>query len=135
MRRGLTKDGRRRLREAALRNRPWTYATGPRTAAGKARSSGNATKSGEHTAESKAARRQARETVTACMDGLRFLGGLCDCMGRSSRLAALAATLSDESPRSLRRLDRAAARLDALADDTLAVLGRFRESAVRLVSR
>jgi hypothetical protein len=35
--RNLTPEGRQRLREAALRNKPWQHATGPRTPAGKAR--------------------------------------------------------------------------------------------------
>jgi hypothetical protein len=35
---------RQRLRESALRNQPWTHATGPRTPAGKARSAANAKK-------------------------------------------------------------------------------------------
>jgi hypothetical protein len=38
---GLTPEGRHRLREAALANRPWEHATGPRTAEGKARSAAN----------------------------------------------------------------------------------------------
>jgi hypothetical protein len=33
---GLTPAGRERLRQAALKNRPWRFSTGPRTAAGKA---------------------------------------------------------------------------------------------------
>jgi len=42
MKRGrLTPEGRQRLREAALRNRPWDYATGPRTPAGKAQAAIN----------------------------------------------------------------------------------------------
>jgi hypothetical protein len=40
-RKGLTPAGRERLRQAALRSRPWRFATGPRTAAGKARSAQN----------------------------------------------------------------------------------------------
>jgi hypothetical protein len=40
-RRGLTPEGRERLRRAALAHRPWEHATGPRTAAGKARSAAN----------------------------------------------------------------------------------------------
>ena len=35
-REGLTPAGRERLRRAALRNRPWEHATGPRTREGKA---------------------------------------------------------------------------------------------------
>jgi hypothetical protein len=36
-RKGLTPEGRERLREAALKNQPWRFSTGPRTAAGKAK--------------------------------------------------------------------------------------------------
>jgi hypothetical protein len=36
--RGFSADGIQRLRQAALANRPWEHSTGPRTAAGKARS-------------------------------------------------------------------------------------------------
>ncbi len=38
----LTPEGRERLRQAALRNEPWRYSTGPRTREGKARARGNA---------------------------------------------------------------------------------------------
>jgi hypothetical protein len=38
---GLTPQGRRRLQEAALANRPWEHSMGPRTAEGKARSAAN----------------------------------------------------------------------------------------------
>src|SRR3954462_7223030 len=41
LRKGLTEEGRQRLREAALLHKPWTHATGPRTPAGKARSAAN----------------------------------------------------------------------------------------------
>jgi hypothetical protein len=40
-RRGLTPTGRERLRQNAIRHRPWRYATGPKTAAGKAISAKN----------------------------------------------------------------------------------------------
>jgi hypothetical protein len=33
----LTPEGRERLRQSALVNRPWLHSTGPKTAAGKAR--------------------------------------------------------------------------------------------------
>ena len=36
-RRGLTADGRERLRAAALANRPWMHSTGPKSPEGKAR--------------------------------------------------------------------------------------------------
>jgi hypothetical protein len=35
-RKGLTPEGRERLRQAALQNRPWRFSTGPRTPEGKA---------------------------------------------------------------------------------------------------
>ena len=34
---GVTPEGRERLRQAALLNRPWLYSTGPRTPEGKAK--------------------------------------------------------------------------------------------------
>ena len=37
----LTEQGRRRLQEAALRNKPWLKATGPKTTAGKAKAAAN----------------------------------------------------------------------------------------------
>lgn len=37
----LTELGRQRLREAALRNRPWQFSTGPRSPDGKARAALN----------------------------------------------------------------------------------------------
>jgi hypothetical protein len=40
-RRGLTLEGRERLRQAALTGRPWLFATGPRTPEGKARAAAN----------------------------------------------------------------------------------------------
>jgi len=43
----LTEAGRVALREAALRTRPWMYATGPRTVSGKLRSRGNAFRHGD----------------------------------------------------------------------------------------
>lgn len=36
-RKGVTEEGRRKLREAALKYRPWQYSTGPRTPEGKAK--------------------------------------------------------------------------------------------------
>jgi hypothetical protein len=40
-RRGLTPEGRERLRQAALTNQPWKFATGPRSAAGKLKAAAN----------------------------------------------------------------------------------------------
>jgi hypothetical protein len=36
-RKGLTPEGRERLRQSALKNQPWRFSTGPRTPEGKAR--------------------------------------------------------------------------------------------------
>jgi len=43
-RKGLTEDGRERLRQSALANKPWLKSTGPRTAEGKAKTALNAMK-------------------------------------------------------------------------------------------
>ena len=43
-RKGLTPEGRRRVRAAALAHQPWRFATGPRTPEGKARSAANGRK-------------------------------------------------------------------------------------------
>lgn len=37
----LTPEGRQRLRESALRRKPWQYSTGPKTPEGKARTARN----------------------------------------------------------------------------------------------
>jgi hypothetical protein len=36
-RKGLTPEGRERLRQSALKNQPWRFSTGPRTPEGKAK--------------------------------------------------------------------------------------------------
>ncbi len=41
LRRGLTPEGRERLRLSAIKHRPWRYSTGPKTPQGKARSAEN----------------------------------------------------------------------------------------------
>ena len=45
LRGALSPAGRQRLRDAALREHPWEYSTGPRTAAGKAAVANNGRKS------------------------------------------------------------------------------------------
>jgi len=37
----LTAKGRERLRQSAMKNRPWTFSTGPKTPQGKARAAAN----------------------------------------------------------------------------------------------
>jgi len=43
-RRGFTAEGLQRLREAAMKNRPWEHSTGPRTAEGKLKVANNGRK-------------------------------------------------------------------------------------------
>ena len=43
-RRGLSPEGRERLRAAALRHKPWQHSTGPKTPAGKAQAALNGKK-------------------------------------------------------------------------------------------
>ena len=43
-RRGLSPDGRERLRLAALRTKPWRHSTGPKTSIGKAKAAANGRK-------------------------------------------------------------------------------------------
>lgn len=54
-------------RQAAGRTKPWERTTGPRTAAGKARSRMNATTHGDRTAD----RRQARREIAALLREVR----------------------------------------------------------------
>ena len=44
LRKGLSPEGRERLRQSALANRPWRFSTGPRTPEGKARAAANGKK-------------------------------------------------------------------------------------------
>jgi hypothetical protein len=41
-RKGLTAEGRERLRQSALKHQPWRFSTGPRTPEGKAKMAANA---------------------------------------------------------------------------------------------
>jgi hypothetical protein len=57
----LTPAGAERLRRAAIANRPWQYATGPRTAAGKAKSSANGLARARGPESARAARREVAD--------------------------------------------------------------------------
>jgi hypothetical protein len=59
----LTAAGLAALRASALRNKPWLASTGPRTAAGKARSSANALRHGERSADARQRRGEAAELM------------------------------------------------------------------------
>jgi hypothetical protein len=67
VRKGLTAEGRQRLREAALLHRPWLHTTGPRTPTGKARSSAN----GRARQKGPVSVRQARADLTGLRQLLR----------------------------------------------------------------
>ena len=76
-RRGLSPEGRERLRQAALANKPWQQATGPRTVEGKKRAAlnGRAHQKGESSA------RELRRLLAG-------LTGLAGDMAVARRLAA-----------------------------------------------
>jgi hypothetical protein len=72
-RRGLTPEGRERLRQAALAGRPWLHATGPKTAAGKARAAENGKRGQGNSPPAREVRRQlaALTGLAADMAALR----------------------------------------------------------------
>jgi hypothetical protein len=77
-RKGLTPEGRERLRAAALAQRPWERSTGPRTPEGKARSSANgrATQKGALSVRQlRAELAEVRLLVATMRDGRRRLEG------------------------------------------------------------
>jgi len=55
----LTDEGRERLRQSAINNRPWEHSTGPKTQKGKARSAANGCKR----QKGKKSKRQIKATV------------------------------------------------------------------------
>lgn len=76
-RKGLSLDGRERLRQAAIAHRPWLYATGPRTAQGKTKAAANGRKRQMGLVslrELKADLRQLRTMVKDMADARRSLG-------------------------------------------------------------
>jgi hypothetical protein len=69
----LTPAGRERLRQTALRFRPWRFSTGPKTAAGKLAAARNGKKSQRHAvsvSEQRALRKDV-ERMLAAMAGCR----------------------------------------------------------------
>lgn len=84
----LTPDGRERLRRACRRNRPWQYATGPRTAAGKRRCRMNAHRTGEHDAGSRVAAAILAD-LGRLLDAVRAATGGRGRRGRASALRRL----------------------------------------------
>lgn len=67
----LSSAGLASLQAAARANRPWSRSTGPRTAAGKSRSSRNAVRHGLRAASFMAAMREVREGLRAAEQLLR----------------------------------------------------------------
>lgn len=72
-RKALTPEGVERLRQAALRNRPWLRSTGPRTAEGRQRSAANGLRRAKGGQSANAARREvvALRDFLAAMIGAR----------------------------------------------------------------
>ena len=70
----LTPEGRMRLRQAALANRPWRRSTGPKTAAGKARSADN----GRYAQTAEKSIREVRAEIADCLGGLDQLASCRD---------------------------------------------------------
>lgn len=70
---GISPEGLRKLRETALLNKPWKRSTGPRTAAGKARSAAN----GKTRQKGPKSVREARAEVAGIMEQVRFMRECC----------------------------------------------------------
>ena len=67
-RKGLTQEGRAKLSQSGLRNRPWLKSTGPRTRVGKERSRWNSWKHGNWSAECVANRKALAEVIRELRD-------------------------------------------------------------------
>jgi hypothetical protein len=71
-RRGLSPEGRERLRQAALAGRPWTHSTGPKTAEGKTRAAANG--------------RARQRGVHSIREVRGLLAGVCELAGQMASL-------------------------------------------------
>ena len=105
-RKGLSPEGRERLREAALRRRLWQNSTGPRTAAGRVKSAANALRHGRETNAAREFRSDAFRYVRLIR---RFRRNLCQpdprinvglIVSELSRLAEKLLLQQSEMPRS-----------------------------------
>jgi hypothetical protein len=74
----LTPAGRERLRAACRHNQPWKHSTGPRTAAGKARSRMNAYQDGDWDAHSRAMDLYISDIGDFCQQHARGLQAILD---------------------------------------------------------
>lgn len=93
----LTPEGLASLQRAARQKKPWRWSTGPKTAAGKARASRNALKSGERTAERTAARRELNALLRAMRDQEQHASRCIVNAGQESNwLRRIAAELGDD---------------------------------------
>src|SRR5262245_61577845 len=70
----LTEAGRQRLREHALRHRPWLCSTGPRSAEGRAQSALN----GKRRQQGLLSVREARRELAAVRALIRAVGATCE---------------------------------------------------------
>ncbi len=90
-RRGLTPEGLVLLRDAARMNRPWTHATGPRTAKGKETSRKNAWRAGSR------ANILLPPEVQVCLKAVRLAESGHGDPPTPAQLAEMLATLGDQS--------------------------------------
>jgi hypothetical protein len=75
-RRGITPEGREKLRQLALVNRPWQFATGPRTPEGKARAAANGRRRTGRTGEVPGLLETVTVVLAALRGGRRIMQGL-----------------------------------------------------------
>ena len=89
-----TPEGRERLRLAAIKNAPWRYATGPRSAEGKARSAANGRSKQAGTRSMRDLKRELAEVATAA----EALAKLRSAFLRNDPIKEAATNVLDRSP-------------------------------------